>query len=184
MMWNPRSQFDGRDALGKFNVLITEDREHAGEHWSRQLPLLLQPQGVRAYVVRTGQHALHVAEQLPIHAAVVDMATPRAEAAAGGGRTPLGRRGDHPEGLWLLQVLRRMPNRPPVVVVNSSSVSYSQRRLDRMMQQALELGAFSVLNHPVELEALLKVIRRLIDRKYQGHWPATTDGGEPTVNEN
>jgi len=144
----------------RFTVLLTEDREHAVEHWTHQLPRLLQPQGVHAYVARTGQEALELAKQVPVHAAVIDLLTPPDE-RSGGSRSP--------GGLWLLELLRRSPQRPPVVLV--SNPTYSQRQLQRYLNEALRLGAFSVINRPVELEALLESIRRLIDRRYKGTWP-------------
>ena len=152
------------DADVRFTVLLTEDREHAIEHWTHQLPRLLEPQGVQAFVARTGREALELAKQLTIHAAVIDLLTPADE----GSTSP-----STPGGLWLLEVLRRRPDRPPVVLV--SNPNYSQRLTQRYLNEALRLGAFSVLNRPVELEALLQSIRRVIDRRYKGAWPVHLD---------
>ena len=149
----------------RFTVLLTEDREHAIEHWTHQLPRLLEPQGVQAHVARTGQEALELAKQMPIHAAVIDLLTPANEREANVGHKP--------GGLWLLEVLRRRPDQPPALLV--SNPGYSQRLLQRYLNEALRLGAFSVINRPVELEALLEAIRRLIDRRYKGAWPSRLD---------
>ncbi len=126
----------------RFTVLLTEDREHAIEHWTHQLPRLLKPQGVQAYVVRTGREALELTKQLTIHAAVIDLLTP-ADEKHGAQQTP--------GGLWLLELLRRHPGHPPVVLV--SNPSYSQRVAQRYLNEALRLGAFSVINRPVELRS-------------------------------
>lgn len=147
----------------RFNVLLTEDREHAIEHWTRQLPRLLEPQGVHAYVARTGREALQMAESMEVHAAVIDLLTP----AGSEGKMVGQPRGAG--GLWLLEVFRRLPQRPPVVVVNNRA--YTNAQAHRLLNEALRLGAFSVINPPVELEALLAVIRRLVDRRYAGAWP-------------
>ena len=170
----------------RFNVLVTEDRPHDPGYWTHQLPRLLEPQGVAAYVVHTGHEAIGLAEQLVIHAAVIDMATPFGEnEPAGEGAegwsgaaerslaAELGRMAaaaDEPAGLWLLELFRRLPNRPPVVVVHNTS--YSQRQVDRLLRDALRLGAFSVLNKPVELEQLLRVFQRVVEKQYRGAWPA------------
>ena len=147
---------------GRFHVLIAEDRAYAGEHWTSQLPRLLEPQGVVSYVVRSGRQAMDVATRMEVHAAVIDMATPLDEAQ----QTP---RAGEPAEMWLLDLFRRLPNRPPVVIVHATD--YSQRKFDRVLHQALKLGAFSVLNKPVELETILSVFQRLLERQYGGTWP-------------
>ena len=155
------------DGGGRFNVLLTEDREHPIEHWTRQVSRLLEPQGVKAFIARSGREALDISSELPIHAAVVDLATPRQQQQT---------TGNNPDGLWLLEVLNRQPQRPPVVVVNGRT--YSSRQAQRMLNEALRLGAFSVLNTPVQIEALLSVIQRLLEREYHGRWP--TSGSQET----
>lgn len=159
----------------KLNVLITEDRPHAPEHWSTQLPRLLEPQGVAAYVARSGREAIEVAHRVRVHAAVVDWGTPIGEA------TPIGSAnrseiadagrptGGTVTGLWLLELFRRLPHHPPVVVVGGPVIS--QRQFDRLMRESLRLGVFSVVNKPVDLEQMLTVFRRMIDRRYRGAWP-------------
>ena len=153
----------------RFNVLLTEDRNHAPGHWTRQLPRLLKPQGVRAYVARSGREAVDMVNDLEIHAALIDLATPQTdprEAPPGSESSPLGQA----QGLWVLEVLKRRPNRPPVVVVNSRAIARTQAQ--RFLNQALNLGAFTVVNRPNDIEDMLAVIRRLIDRQYEGTWPS------------
>lgn len=148
----------------RFNVLLTEDRQHTIEHWTQQLPRLLQPHGVQAFVARSGREALELAEQREIHAAFIDLLTPASDPRSTTG----------PGGLWLMQLLRRLPRRPPIVLV-TNDVYFDQRQIQRLINEALRLGAFSVINRPVELNALLQVIRRLIDRQYAGTWPTSGD---------
>ncbi len=151
----------------RFNVLLTEDdRPRGDEHWIRQLPRLLEPQGVAAYVARSGQEAIDLAAHLEFHAAVIDLGTPRAPEepdAAGPGIMP------GAGGIWLLELFRRLPNRPPTVVVTSRY--YANRDVDRFLREALRLGAFSVLHQPIDLERVLAVFRSLVDRQYRGAWP-------------
>ena len=148
-------------------------RSHSGrddpaadpDHWAVQLPRLLQPQGVRARVARSGQEAVRLTRSFHFHAALIDMATPRDEDDTRS--TP-----DTPGGLWLLDMLARDPRRRlPVVVVNSRAVTQTQ--VQRYLNEALRRGAFSVINHrPAGLEPLLNIIARLVDRLYDGQWPA------------
>jgi DNA-binding response OmpR family regulator len=144
----------------RLNLLLTEQQSDSPEHWSRQLPRLLRAQGVQPYLARTGREAFDLAEQVPIHAALIDLATPLGEAE---------NQSDAPGGLSLLELLRRRPERPPAIVINTRA--YSQQQLQRLMNEALRRGAFTVVNRPADLEALLSVIQRVVDRRYQGHWP-------------
>lgn len=164
----------GDTSASRFNVLITEDRDRPIEHWTRQVSRLLEPQGVSAYIARSGREALDISSSLPIHAAIVDLATPRDRAKPQTSNTTAG------DGLWLLEVLNRQPKRPPVVVVNGRT--YSTRQAQRMLNEALRLGAFSVLNGPVHIEALLLTIRRLLEREYHGNWPSPGTPSDTTPN--
>jgi len=140
----------------RFRVLLTEDRARPDEHWTRQLPSLLSPLGVQASIASDSKQALSILETTAIHAAVIDLNTPAPQNDTGG-------------GLWLMQVIQRLPSKPPVVVVNSQS--YSQRQVQRMLNQALDLGAFSVINWPVKIDTLLSTFQRLIERAYNNNWP-------------
>jgi len=160
----------GPAAGGRFNVLLTEDRPHGVEHWTAQLPRLLEPQGVRSFVARCGEEAIDFATQMAIHAAVIDMATPL-------GRTS-GPADAATAGQWVLELLRRMHSQPPVVVLRPRTVG--RREADRMLQTALRMGAFSVMDKPIELEELLIVFRRLVDRRYGGGWPGDRSTHETT----
>jgi CheY-like chemotaxis protein len=148
---------------GRFNVLLTEERPYPTEHWTRQLPRLMEPMGVKSYVARTGEEALQITTTCTIHAAVVDLATPRSAAGA--------RSTAEPGGLWLLNVLSRQPNRPPVVIVNNRALTHAQ--VAKCLHQALRVGAFTVVNRPEHVESLLTVIRRVMDRHFGGAWPVS-----------
>lgn len=143
----------------RLNVLLTE----ADEPWSRQLPRLLEPQGVRTICVTTVNQAVRAMEHEPIHAAVVDIALPMHQTVAMSGTMETG-------GLKLLRVIRRMHPAPPTVVVRGRY--FDRRTDDRLLTEALKLEAFSVLDQPVQLEQLLETLRRLLQRHYGGQWPA------------
>ncbi len=156
----PPTSIDPPLRRSRLNVLLTEDRPQATEHWTVQLSRLLEPQGVASYLVRSGDEALELTQRVEIHAAVIDLNTPRSA----------GMNFAHAAGeLWLIELLRRLPNRPPIVLVRSPAFSRSD--VDRLLAHALRLGAFSVLNKPLDLERILAVFQRLLDRRYQGSWP-------------
>ena len=148
----------------RFRVLLTEDRARPDEHWTRQLPPMLGPLGVQASIASDAKQALAILESTPIHAAVIDLNTP----------APQGSASSESGGLYLMQVIQRLAHKPPVVVVNSHS--YSQRRVQRLLNQALELGAFSVVNWPVQIDTLLSTFQRLIERAYNNNWPPEKPG--------
>ncbi|MDP6153730.1 MAG: response regulator [Phycisphaeraceae bacterium] len=158
----------------RFNVLLTEDRPHADEHWIRQLIRLLEPQGVVTHLARTGQEAVSLTQTVAFHAAVVDLGTP-VGAHAGRHGSEKGRfvapqpAAGTPGGLWLLEVLRHVPAKPPVVLLGAPPAS--RRQAQDLLRQALRLGAFSVMRKPVDVERVLGVIRKLVDRQYSGNWP-------------
>ncbi len=165
------------DASGRFNVLLTEGRPHVHGHWSRQIPRLLEPQGVKSYVVRSGEEAVSVAETTPIHAAVIDLGTPRRLAEQSTSSAPSTRpnpapSSDQPGGIWLLDLFSRLKNNPPVVVVRSRTMGRQQ--VARLLNDALRRGAFTVMESP-DLEQLLRVFQALLERVYQGIWPGLTD---------
>lgn len=154
----------------RFNLLLTEDRPHDGEqHWTSQLPRLLKPYGVGAYLVDSGRKAIDLTEQVEIHAAVIDMGTPLGVDPEGS--TAHASTSASPSGLWLLELFRRLPNCPPVVLLRKPA--YSRQQAERLLRDALRLGAFSVLNKPVDIEELLAVFQRLMDRRYRGTWPGS-----------
>lgn len=148
---------------GRFNVLLTEDRDRPVEHWTRQFPRLMEPLGVDAHLATTGRQALDLADRITFHAAFIDLATPRGDRAVSSGDG----------GLWLLQTLQRSKTRPAVIVVNSRA---TRQQAVRLLNDALRLGAFSVVNRPEDLHPLLSVIQRLLNRHHQGQWPTPAPG--------
>jgi len=149
-----------------------------------QLPRLLEPQGITAYVARSAQEAVELAEREEFHAAVIDLSTPLGRPQVDVASTRVRVRIETgfptdpsmPAGMWMLELFRRLPHKPPMVVIQSPA--FSRREIDRLMHEALRLGAFSVLPKPVNLNQLLEAFRRLIERQYRGQWPARQGGTE------
>lgn len=158
---------------GRFNILLTEDRDRPLEHWTRQFPRLMRPLGVEAHLATTGRQALELSERITFHAAFVDLATPKDATSV----NTVGNSGGG--GLWLLEVMQRQAQHPPVVVVNSRA---TRQQAVRLLNEALRLGAFSVVNRPDNLTPLLNVIQRLLNRHHQGQWPNPAPGSAPGTN--
>ncbi|MEM8783490.1 MAG: hypothetical protein AAGE65_11625 [Planctomycetota bacterium] len=144
----------------RLQVLLTQDRDHPDEHWTRQLPRLLAPLGVDARLAADADEAVHVTRTVRVHAAIIDLATPPGSA---------NQQLEPPaSGLWLLEVLRRLDDTPPTLVVNAPA---PPKQAQRLLNEALRLGAFAVVNRPVQLNTLLGAIQRILQRHHQNHWP-------------
>ena len=72
-------------------------------------------------------------------------------------------------GLQVARVLHETPHAPPVILLSDAAAARN------LLQQALALRVFSVLNKPVELNALLDVLARVVRRHYGNRWPGLPD---------
>ena len=143
----------------RLNLLLS----YAGwqtESWADRLPRLLEPMGVRAVRACTGTQATEVIRRIsPIHIAVVDLGLPLDETHP------------HEGGPRLLELLSRLDQPPPTVIVKSAR---SHRDESREIAAALRAGAFAIIDRPrdsTDLELMLEVLRRILHRRYQGRWP-------------
>ncbi len=127
--------------------------------FASQLPPVLEPLGVRCVAARTACEADRVLRRDPVHIAVVDLAIPVDDSAEHAG--PAGRR--------VLELLRRLEQPPPTVVVRPRQPSLRDHR--RGLVDALEQGAFAVLDRPFPLESMLSVLRSVLQRHYGDRWP-------------
>jgi CheY-like chemotaxis protein len=125
----------------------------------RQLPPLLRPMGVHCLEARSGSEAQNLLRRERIHVAVVDVSVPM-------GNDPLGA---DEAGSRILQLLRRMENPPPTIVVRPAQAS--RRDSSRGLHAMLAEGAFAVLDRPFPVESLLETLRRILQRHYAGTWP-------------
>ncbi len=118
---------------------------------------LLRPMGVESIRARTARQAEQVIRNSPIHIAVVDLGL------------PLDVPGDHAAaeeaGCRVLDLLRRLPSPPPTV----------SRDAARDLSAALRFDAFAVVDRTsADVEMMLKVLQRCLERFYHGRWPAST----------
>lgn len=170
----------------RLNLLLS----YAGwqpESWADRLPQLLEPMGVRSLRAGTGREASDVIRSNRIHIAVVDLGLPLDRGGDGSRGGPVGGRaagGDLPgktpanpcpsqeeAGARILELLGRLQEPPPTVVVKRSLTHRDDRR---EIAAALRAGAFAVVDRPRDsgdLELMLEVLRRCLTRYYQGRWP-------------
>jgi len=132
-----------------------------------QLPHLLRPMGIHSIRVESGEQATSVISSQAIHIAVVDLAIPLHHSPGSTSNTA-----EAPAGPRILQLLRRLEQPPPTVVVRPPQPT--SRESARTLSDALREGAFAVLDSPVRLEAMLEVMRRILRRHYADHWPASS----------
>lgn len=153
---------------GRLNLLLSCAGWQA-DPWVERLPRLLEPLGIHSLHADTGAHATRLIRSHRIHVAVVDLGLPL----------------DHPTpdhdpapdldagGPRLLELLARLDEPPPMVAVKRNR---THRDGCREIADALRLGAFAVIDRPqslADLDLVLGVFRRILERHYRGRWPGT-----------
>ncbi len=145
----------------RLSLLLSSTRSWHDGHVVDMLPPLLEPMGIGCVTAGSADEAAEVIGRQDIHIAIVDLAM------------PLSRDDQHtPGGPRILQLLRRLDQPPPTVVVRPPQAT--QRENVRGLTDALREGAFAVLDRPVHWETILQTLRRLVRRHYAGHWPETS----------
>ncbi len=147
-------------STGRLNLLLS----YAGWQdtpWVDRLPMILYPMGIQSHIASSADAAQRVIESNPIHIAVVDLALPLDDCPG------------EPEeaGTRVLNLLSRLASPPPTIVIKRKKTA---REDAREMNAALRSGAFAVVDRPHaqrEIESLLEVLRRCMDRYYQNRWP-------------
>ena len=148
----------------RLNLLLTYGgwREHA---FADQLPVLLDRFGIHCLRAQSGDEVSDVVRRAEVHIAVIDLSIPmhprRPEAQPA--RTVQA-------GPRVLQLLRRLENPPPTIIVRPRQVDPAES--NRILAEALREGAFTVLDDPVPLESMLQALERCVRRYYRDHWPA------------
>ncbi|MCC6426478.1 MAG: hypothetical protein IT435_06625 [Phycisphaerales bacterium] len=149
----------------RLNLLLS----YAGwqpDPWVERLPRLLEPMGVASVRAQSGRQAAEVIRTTPIHIAVVDLGLPLDTCCSADAANQAEEGGPR-----LLEILNRLAEPPPTVVVRTSR---THRDDCRDLSTALRLGAFAVIDRlrsDRDLELLLEVLRRCMTRFYQGRWP-------------
>ncbi len=151
---DPRDpETSGRHAVTRLTVMFADAEGSSGTTegiasatWQTRAAQLLEPQGIRSLMVRTGREALSRVESGEVHVAVLDQNLPQLS------------------GLQVVKLLRDRPGSPPTILL--------ARDISRhVLNDALSMKVFSVLSKPVDLALLLETLARVIQRRYAGHWP-------------
>jgi hypothetical protein len=150
---------------GRLNLLLSSAPWRV-EPWAESLPRVLEPMGVRTIFVNCARTAERVIRSTPVHVAVVDIGLPLDE------RCERGRLEDG--GERVLELLSRLGQSPPTVVIRASGQAATERR---EMRAALRCNAFAVVERTsADLESMLRIMQRVLNRYYQNRWPGA--GGD------
>lgn len=136
------------------------------DSWADRMAALLEPMGVTSLKARTARDAERVIRSTPVHVAVVDLGLP----------LDYGSPSDE-AGCRVLDLLNRLASPPPVVVVRSPRTA---RDMHREMCAALRFDAFAVVDRrSADMEMMLRVLQRCMERFYAGRWPGSHSNTHP-----
>jgi len=119
--------------------------------WPTAVRDIFQPRGVNLLVADGVDQFVNVLRHRRVQATIVD--TDPALPSATQGR---------PAGLWTLRIIRiEYPLMPCILLASNAS--------ENMLEEALQLDAFSVIDKPVDMEILKDQLDRLFVKRYGSH---------------
>ena len=123
--------------LDEVNVLASE----ANWAWPSALRDIFRPRGVNLLVARSTDEFVNIIEHKRIHTTIIDMDTEKSNALA------------------MIKILRmNYPLLPCLLLAGESRIE--------LLGKALELNVFSVIDKPVDMVLLRKLLDRLFVKKY------------------
>ncbi len=120
-----------------YSVLITDDDSGSRE----ALRDIMEPEGYRTLLASSGEEALEIVREGPVHVALFDMNMPKLS------------------GLETLELARQINAMLPVILVTAD-------RTEALMRQALRAQAYSVIAKPVSKHIVLYTVVRALARAY------------------
>src|SRR5262249_11657120 len=102
---------------------------------------IVEPQGYRALLASSGEEALEIAHEEPVHLALLDMHMPTLT------------------GLEVLQLLRQINALLPCILITADTT-------EALMRQAIKAQAYSVIPKPVSKNVVLYTVVRALVRVY------------------
>ncbi len=136
-----------------YSILITDDDRGCRE----SLQSIVEPQGFHTRLAASGEEALDILREEPIHLVLLDMHMPKLT------------------GLETLELLRQINALLPCILVTADATQ-------ELMRQAFKARAFSVIPKPVSKNIVLYTVVRALVRVY-GEPPTPEakkpEGGDP-----
>jgi CheY-like chemotaxis protein len=123
----------------RYRILITDDDRGCRE----ALREIVEPEGFRTLLASSGEEALDIVRHEPIHLLLLDVQLPRLT------------------GLETLQLVRQFNALLPCILVTGAVD-------DRLIRQACQARAFSVIPKPVSKHVVLYTVVRALGRFYGG----------------
>jgi len=112
--------------------------------WPRALESLFRPRGVNLMVAENADDFIEILEHRRIHTAIVDMDSEKSSELA------------------TVRIIKiHNPSMPCILLTTEASKA--------LLDKALELNVFSVLNKPVDMEILRLQLNRLFMKKYNSN---------------
>jgi len=124
-------------ATKPYNILITDDDANCRE----ALRDIFEPEGYRTYLASSGEEAVDIVHNEPVHVALLDMHMPRLT------------------GLETLQLARQYNEGLPCILVTADNN-------EQLMRQAFRARVYSVIPKPVSKNVVLYTVVRAIVRVY------------------
>jgi len=128
-----------------YSILITDDDRGCRE----ALRDIVEPEGFHTLLASSGQEALDIVREEPVHLALLDMHMPRMT------------------GLETLELVRQINALLPCILVTADATEV-------LIRQALRMRAYSVIPKPVSKNVVLYTVVRALVRVYgspQGEAP-------------
>ena len=123
--------------LDEVNVLTSQ----AGWAWPEALRYIFRPRGVNLLVAENAADFVNIIRNKRIHTTIVDMDS------------------QHSDGLVVIKIIRmNYPLLPCILLTNTAGES--------LLEKALRLDVFSVIDKPVDMSILRQQLNRLFIKKY------------------
>jgi two-component system chemotaxis response regulator CheY len=120
-----------------YSILITDDDRGCRE----VLRDIIEPEGFRTYLASSGEEALDIVREEPVHLALLDMHMPTLT------------------GLETLQLVRQINELLPCILVTADAT-------EGLIRQAFRARAYSVIPKPVSKNVVIYTVVRAIVRVY------------------